>query len=254
MLNNNLIDKSIIYCDSITPKNTTKSHDLKSFINNIKNAIDYSSYSHKFIGQDNITNDFFSENDMTGSYLNGSEYKYPFPRGFIQYNKKHQFMMECCNIQYMISNKIIPYKLITINKIFNIKRTIGSIQTSTISNNNCMKLSKNKNNNSFDIKMFVLFYTNGKEQDINNLGGDSEKCITLNDIFSINTDIKNITITFKYIDKSQIDLMENLSQTQKVIYYNGIHHYNNKLTEYIEFIKEVININKYPITIKIINN
>lgn len=254
MLNNNLIHKSTIYCDSITPKNTTKSYDLKSFINNIKNAIDYSSYSHKYIGQDNITNEFFSENDIIGSYLNGSEYKYPFPRGFIQYNKKHQFMMECCDIQYMISNKIIPYKLITINKIFKIKRTIGTIQSSTISNNNCMKIFKNKNDNSYDIKMFVLFYTDGKEQDINNLGGDSEKSITLKEFFNLNPIVNNLTVNFKYIDKSSIDIMDNLSQTQKVIYYNGIHHYNNKLTEYIDFIKKVINKNNYPITINIINN
>ena len=139
-------------------------------------------------------------------------------------------------------------------KAFKIKRTIGTIQSSTISNNNCMKIFKTKNDNSYDIKMFVLFYTDGKEQDINNLGGDSEKSITLKEFFNMNPIINNLIVNFKYIDKSSIDIMDDLSQKQKVIYYNGIHHYNNKLTEYIDFIKKVINKNNYPITINIINN
>lgn len=185
-------------------------------------------FTSRFIGKDMFTGEVYNENDkdLISIYLNGIQAIYDIPGGIIIYHKDNQYLFDCLVIEFMFQDNIIPfcYTNISEDKIYQVKRSDGSVQNCSIKNNGGLVIHEDK------VRISTYFYEDTTLEMLPGYSGDLVKGVNVNDFVKLNN--IELSLNLPYFTKEQIDGSSDL-QKQLFNYYNSK---LDKLTEKINLI------------------
>jgi len=198
-------------------------NSLNEIVEQIKIILYGMCFSSRYCGMDMYTNKYYDVDDdkFCNKYLYGIQQIYNIPGGIVMFHKSNDLLFQCTNIEFMITENIIPFQYTNIdnNKIYLVKRTSGDIQNACILNNGGLFLKDETfmiSNNFSSSKDEILY-----PKAINNF----QKAVVLEDFLILN-DIK-LEIKMPYFDSQIINSSSNIMS-------EVLNYYNNKLKLFSE--------------------
>ena len=200
----------------------------QEILNKIKEVLLGMCFTSRYMGMDMYTNKIYGEqsDDFYNKYIYGIQNIYSLPAGIVMFHKSSELLFKCTNIEFMITENIIPFKYTNIEqKIYLIKRSNGDIQNACI-----------LNNGGLFFKKYTLYISNNFSSNKHEILHPKslntyQKSLLLKDFLELN-DIK-LEITLPYFDTKTIN-------SQSSILQEVLHYYNNKLTEFQKKIDLII--------------
>ena len=198
----------------ITPTEL-KFNSLNEVIEKINQILYGMCFTSRYCGMDMYTNKYYNvkDGDFYNKYVYGIQQIYNIPGGIVMFHKSTELLFQCTNIEFMITENIIPFQYTNIDnyKTYLVKRTSGEIQNACILNNGGLFL---KNNN------FMISNNFSSRKDeilIPKAINDFQKAVLLDDFLTLN-DI-NLEIKMPYFKSDIINSSSNLI-SEILIYYN----------------------------------
>lgn len=212
----------------INSPNTTSISDmcLSDAIDRINQITVGSYYTSMYIGLCSFTRKIFGEDHIFCRKLRGCSNTHRLPGGWIQCSNEAEYLLECCNIEHNIRNKLFPMCFTNISSEVEllIPRSTKSpndpprFSDGSVSENSSMFISKTKD--SYHIKVDFID-ANSKER--------LEKSVPLKLLMNLN-DIKSIVISPRFYTDEFIEMKPD--NIQRLLgFYN---------TKYRDFIDEVV--------------
>ena len=212
-------------------------NSLDEIIETIKSVIDSMCFSSRFIGFDMYTNKKYDDNEILSRYIYGIGNLYSIPHGIVLYHESNELLFCCTNIEFMLSENIIPYKYtnLDISKIYKVERSNGDIQDTVLLQNGGLVLYETENEKK--IKLINIF-SNNKEDKIDPIFSPELNKMVLLDKFLKLNNIEKFNINIPKLSKE-------LKTEYESPYSELVEYYNNKLDEFTEKVKEynIIDIN-----------
>ena len=182
-------------------------------------------FTSRYMGMDMYTNKKYDEKskDFLNKYIYGIGTIYSVPAGIVMFHKSSELLFQCTNIEFMLTEKIIPFKYTNIEQqIYLVKRSNGDIQNACIINNGGVFFKKD-----------TLYISNNFSSDKHEILhpkalNEYQKALPLKDFLELNN--FKLEITLPYFDNSTINSQSNI--LQEVLNY-----YNDKLKDFQSKIK-----------------
>ena len=105
---------------------------LEQAIFNIETATETAAFAIQLITRDQLNGEYYPDEDIFGSYIDGCAYLYTIPRGSILHSKHTKSRFACANIYFMVNKNIIPISKTNIPELCNIKRSDDRIHRGRI--------------------------------------------------------------------------------------------------------------------------
>ena len=216
IVNESLISKII----SGRPVIEEKFNSSKEIIDKIKDILIGMCFTSRYMGMDMYTNKLYEDNskEFYNKYIYGIHNIYNVPAGIVMFHKSSELLFQCTNIEFMVSQNIIPFKYTNIKqKIYLVKRTNGDIQNACILYNGGLFFKKDTlyiSNNFASNKHEILHPKAFNEY---------EKSLPLHDFLDLNN--LKLEITLPYFDNSIINSQSNILK-------GVLNYYNDKLKEF----------------------
>ena len=190
-------------------------------IEKIQNIIFSMCFTSRYVGMDMYDNKIYNnyDKDFKQIYIYGIQNIYDVPAGVIFYNKSNELLFQCTNIEFMMSEFIIPFNFTNIStkKTYSVKRSSGDIQDTCLLKNGGIFLKDKK------LRIINNFSSNKDEKLNPNILNDFQKTVYLDCFLELN-DLKleiNLPYFSEKIINKEIPIMRGL-----------LYHYNTKLKDF----------------------
>ena len=228
-------DEIIVKQSNISKIIAQRSNDVINFnsyeeiLQQIKSVIFSMCFTSRFVGMDMYDNKKYNEYDpdFNTIYIYGIQNIYDVPAGIVYYHKSNELLFQCTNIEFMISEFIIPFKFTNIpsNKIYLVKRSNGDIQDTCLLKNGGIFLRD-------DILRITNNFSSSKDEKLNpGILNDFQKAVYLDEFLKLNDLIFKVNLPYfseKVINK-EIPIIQDL-----------LHYYNTKLKDFSSKLEKYI--------------
>jgi hypothetical protein len=196
-------------------------------------------FSSKVIGKDQFDGIIYNEHDkslLCEQILSSNTISIYSPYNSIVFHSKNKWKMNCLNLKFNISNNIIYDH--NFPKIFNIKRSDGSIQKALIKDNDGLIIRKE------NIIYLRANYNSNPNADISDITIllDLYKDIPIQEILELN-EIKELTFNFYNFTADEIS-NSNVIEAEVKTYYNNLQNIwiTKKIKPITDSLKNIIEI------------
>ena len=160
-------------------------------------------------------------------YIYGIQNIYDVPAGIVYYHNSNELLFQCTNIEFMISEWIIPFKFtnIKVKQIYLVKRANGDIQDTCIFTNGGIFLKD-------EILRITNNFSSNKDEKLNPaILNDFQKAVHLDEFLELNNLELEINLPYfnEKIISSEIPIIQDL-----------LRYYNTKLKEFSSNIEKYI--------------
>ena len=228
-------DEIIVKQSNISKIIAQRSNDVINFnsyeeiLQQIKSVIFSMCFTSRFVGMDMYDNKKYNEYDpdFNTIYIYGIQNIYDVPAGIVYYHKSNELLFQCTNIEFMISEWIIPFKFtnIKIKQIYLVKRANGDIQDTCILTNGGIFLKD-------EILRITNNFSSNKDEKLNPaILNDFQKAVHLDEFLELNNLELEINLPYfnETIIRSEIPIVQDL-----------LRYYNTKLKEFSSNIEKYI--------------
>lgn len=193
----------------------------KEIIEKIQSIIFSMCFTSRYVGMDMFDNKMYNnyDKDFKQVYIYGIQNMYDVPAGILFYHISNELLFQCTNIEFMISEFIIPFNFTNIStkNIYLVKRASGDIQDTCLLKNGGIFLKD-------DILRITNNFSSNKDEKIDpGILNDFQKAVYLDDFLELNNLKLEINLPYfseKVINK-EIPIIQDL-----------LHYYNTKLKEF----------------------
>jgi hypothetical protein len=201
----------------------------EQIIEKIQSIIFSMCFTSRYIGMDMYDNKKYNEyeKDFKNIYIYGIQNIYDVPAGIVFYHESNELLFQCTNIEFMISEFIIPFNFTNIpaNKIYLVKRSNGDIQDTCLLKNGGIFLKD-------DILRITNNFSSSKDEKLNpGILNDFQKAVYLDEFLKLNDLIFKVNLPYfseKVINR-EIPIIQDLLN-----YYNTkLKEFSSKLEKYI---------------------
>ena len=201
----------------------------EDIIEKIQSIIFSMCFTSRYIGMDMYDNKKYNEYEkfFKNVYIYGIQNIYDIPAGIVFYHESNELLFQCTNIEFMISNFIIPFNFTNIpsNKIYLVKRSNGDIQDTCLLKNGGIFLKD-------DILRITNNFSSSKDEKLNpGILNDFQKAVYLDKFLKLNDLILKVNLPYfseKVINK-EIPIIQDL-----------LHYYNKKLKDFSRKLEKYI--------------
>ena len=215
----------------ITQRNTDVINftSYEQIIEKIQNIIFSMCFTSRYIGMDMYDNKKYNEyeKDFKNIYIYGIQNLYDIPAGIVFYHESNELLFQCTNIEFMISEFIIPFKFTNIpsNKIYLVKRSNGYIQDTCLLKNGGIFLKD-------DILRITNNFSSNKDEKLNpGILNNFQKAVYLDEFLKLNNLIFKLNVPYfsETVINGELPIIQDLLN-----YYNTkLKEFSNKLNKYI---------------------
>ena len=203
------------------PNNVIVFTSFKEIIEKIQSIIFSMSFTSRYLGMDMYDNKVYNtyDKDFKNVYIYGIQNIYDLPAGIVFYHNSNELLFQCTNIEFIITEFIIPFKFtnISTNKTYLVKRSNGNIQDTCILKNGGIFLKD-------DILKITNNFSSSKYEKLNpGVLNNFQKVVFLDQFLELN-DLK-LEINLPYFSKSVIN-------NEIPIIQDLLYHYNEQLNEF----------------------
>ena len=203
------------------PNNVIIFTSFKEIIEKIQSIIFNLSFTSRYLGLDMYDNKIYNtyDKDFKNVYIYGIQNVYDLPAGIVFYHNSNELLFQCTNIEFLITEFIIPFKFTNIStkKTYLVKRSSGDIQDTCILKNGGIFLKD-------DILKITNNFSSSKDEKLNpDVLNNFQKVVFLEQFLELN-DLK-LEINLPYFSKSVIN-------NEIPIIQDLLHHYNERLKEF----------------------
>lgn len=201
----------------------------KQIIEQIQGVIFNMCFTSRFLGMDMYDHKIYNnyDKDFKQAYIYGIQNLYDVPAGIVFYHYSNELLFQCTNIEFMITEFIIPFKFTNIStkKIYVVKRSSGHIQDTCLLKNGGIFLKN-------DILRITNNFSSSKDEKLNpEILNDFQKAVYLDDFLQLN-DLK-LEINLPYFSKTMINNEIPMIQDLLNHYNEKLKDFSNKLDKYI---------------------
>jgi len=201
----------------------------KEIIEKIQNIIFSMCFTSRCIGMDMYDHKVYNnyDTDFKQVYIYGIQNMYDVPAGIVFYHTSNELLFQCTNIEFMITEFIIPFKFTNIStkKIYLVKRSSGDIQDTCLLKNGGIFLKE-------DILRITNNFSSSKDEKLNpGVLNDFQKAVFLDNFLQLN-DLK-LEINLPYFSKNMINNEIPIIQDLLNHYNEKLKDFSNKLDKYI---------------------
>jgi hypothetical protein len=201
----------------------------EEIIEKIQSIIFSMCFTSRYVGMDMYDNKKYNEydTDFNTIYIYGIQNIYDVPAGIVYYHKSNELLFQCTNIEFMISNWIIPFKFtnIKVKQIYLVKRANGEIQDTCIFTNGGIFLKDG-------IVRLINNFSSNKNDKLNPaILNDFQKAVYLDKFLELN-DLK-LEINLPFFSENDINKEIPIIQDLLNYYNTKLNEFSSKLDKYI---------------------
>jgi hypothetical protein len=202
----------------------------EKIIEKIQSIIFSMCFTSRYVGMDMYDNKKYNTygKDFKTIYIYGIQNIYDVPAGIVYYHESNELLFQCTNIEFMISEFIIPFNFTNIpsNKLYLVKRSNGDVQNTCLLKNGGIFLKD-------DIFRITNNFSSSKDEKLNpGMLNDFQKAVHLDEFLELNN--LELKVNLPYFS-------ENVINREMPIIQDLLHYYNTKLKKFSS------NIDKYII-------
>jgi hypothetical protein len=180
-------------------------------------------FSSKFIGLDELDNNYYQEDELICKVVQGSTIKGLYhPYNMVVFHPKNEWRFECLQIAFYLENEIIPSQNHNFPRILQIPRSNGSVQTAIIKEDEGIVIRKSMSNDLEKEIHIIVHFSNTDPTATEENQCIYTKRVPLDDILKLNDNIKDIKIEIPQLDLDNLE--GNELEVKK--------HYNQKFNEW----------------------
>jgi len=203
-----------------SPNDVINFYSYEEIIEKIQSIISSMCFTSRYVGMDMYDNKIYNnyDTDFKQIYIYGIQNVYDVPAGDVFYHTSNELLFQCTNIEFMITQFIIPFKFTNIStkKIYLVKRSSGDIQDTCLLENGGIFLKD-------DILRITNNFSSSKYDKLNpGVLNDFQKAVFLDNFLKLN-ELK-LEINLPYFSKNVIN-------NESPIIQDLLFHYNEKLKD-----------------------